>query len=1390
MEENLQDPDLDMGKTLSPASEKIENDQNERKIIHIEPKDKNQEDFQELSEAIPKETSLVSSKSNKNKLSFIHKFYVPLNQPQSLRDLEKSTRFYSKTTRAPLDRNNGYFTTDRRSGRSRQQAERSNFTNRESREISAFRTETNFYSKNGPQMSRKSPENQRLSAHNQDPRGEDYYFPRLPERPKGRNKFSSTQQGFYSSMEPASSERGGWNRGATASTNGPLPTEGAETSVISQLIGKNRQYVRTILDIENLKTQEERKKRDFGATNCFTNISFLVNNNSQEERLTSRQDKERLSTNGMASYNTLPANPSHLGRFRNQDLDEKNNLNSISREPTAKLKKEVTDEGISLSKTEPQLKTGLNYAYNSLAENLTKKTHPESIDEIKLLFKCKGLKLPSTEGMDLTDFVYLGDKERDEIKLKILPTLDESKNSPSRENYSKNIAAKLNKYFRSSKPVVQKLACAELTDWYLKESAKVQKPVKDTFSRYFDEKSSIYCYFIQGLADQVLGVRKDLGEAMQLAVTDFVDIFEEMANFVKVTVDQLQKRRQEDSKLLEKVYMEQLMNQQGKLKVHESSLSKKTNQIEVLKRAAHNMRSKLSSDYIKISELRHDLDFSYDYAYIVEAENRKLTTIISEMTSEMKKIDTQEEMIARHTAQLFSTQEASDGRKKQLRQRRELAGQEGLTKKEEFELEKVVETEEGDFEGFRMFSKGVQTEQAEISTANIEFLPIDNRRFIHTSKGVQVNVKVPTKEMITETEQLAEDLTKKSDNKFIDPYSEKSSVEGNKANHLSVKGNQNLQRRMTQKYRLENMKTLYRYSTVINDDLPSVRSIEGKKKADTNRNDLDKEPEGKYFDPKSKIRRTGTEAPKRFQILEEGKDISSESLHKSVSRSKSRSRSNQRFLQVAPASKKLQRRGSKLDNKSQKIESKADLKSISAVSKKKTFNRSESRSEFPKSRKLISLKTMYVSKPKDKDKKAQEKKLRRNSSQMQLSFGKDLDKSITSFEGMRETQLRNELIRHKQQLLLLSNKLAIHADNPEKVKLIQTRIDIVELQIEKLEEKLKIAHKNRPIDMLKHLKPGHPDNSFSRGQPRRNSRLHLQIIKDVQKRINQLISTANKVLHEVKHAKEARTRIKHFSLLKAIYKFYSEYISQYEKSLNKGYNVFPALPVKYHMYKTLSFYNSVDSVVEKKYRSILLSLKFLTKEACSQTLTQPTQPNNPENQAQNAISASNPTSSLNIDLAQNQTPLSNLLNSPNLTKLKDTACFTTFINFVGLGQVEFDHHSFETFIKLLMFVQNSINKEVMRRKQPKIELNSRECEELLSHYFEVLAKNKKEAVEGREALTKSIKASFNSSGRVDFDFVLLQVMTFDASTLKTYPLQFYYAADVDCANLDQRRWRT
>ena len=80
---------------------------------------------------------------------------------------------------------------------------------------------------------------------------------------------------------------------------------------------------------------------------------------------------------------------------------------------------------------------------------------------------------------------------------------------------------------------------------------------------------------------------------------------------------------------------------------------------------------------------------------------------------------------------------------------------------------------------------------------------------------------------------------------------------------------------------------------------------------------------------------------------------------------------------------------------------------------------------------------------------------------------------------------------------------------------------------------------------------------------------------------------ASKIIQEVVRSENHEiSKKKDTGLVKAICKFYLDYVTLYEKNVQKGDFTFPTMPMRFKMFKTLTQYNSNDKVVEKRYRNV------------------------------------------------------------------------------------------------------------------------------------------------------------------------------------------------------------
>jgi hypothetical protein len=104
----------------------------------------------------------------------------------------------------------------------------------------------------------------------------------------------------------------------------------------------------------------------------------------------------------------------------------------------------------------------------------------------------------------------------------------------------------------------------------------------------------------------------------------------------------------------------------------------------------------------------------------------------------------------------------------------------------------------------------------------------------------------------------------------------------------------------------------------------------------------------------------------------------------------------------------------------------------------------------------------------------------------------------------------------------------------------------------------------------------------------------VAVIRKAKERNNLMITDSLKIFENVltgqtgrgANSKFNQMLIKASSLLKNVLRFYVEYSALFEKSLNKGDQAFPTVPLKIFCYKQLSNLNSNDKILQKKFKSV------------------------------------------------------------------------------------------------------------------------------------------------------------------------------------------------------------
>jgi hypothetical protein len=190
-------------------------------------------------------------------------------------------------------------------------------------------------------------------------------------------------------------------------------------------------------------------------------------------------------------------------------------------------------------------------------------------------------------------------------------------------------------------------------------------------------------------------------------------------------VERMDSKRTKDYNFIEKTYQEMLTEQRLKSKSMESQNFKNKNEIGNLQRMIHNMKSKLANDYLLISQLRKERDYAQDCLSIVEQENAKIVEEMSSLCEDIKTIDADFEKYKDYGKKFRENLEQSKNSRLAAMNTFKLTTEHELNKRQKYELNKIVEEDDGKYKDFATHDKScTTTDLISVKTVNITFLPV------------------------------------------------------------------------------------------------------------------------------------------------------------------------------------------------------------------------------------------------------------------------------------------------------------------------------------------------------------------------------------------------------------------------------------------------------------------------------------------------------------------------------------------------------------------------------------------------------------------------------------------------------------------------------------------
>ena len=598
------------------------------------------------------------------------------------------------------------------------------------------------------------------------------------------------------------------------------------------------------------------------------------------------------------------------------------------------------------------------------------------------------------------------------------------KEESTHEQLSRESLVKIQKHLKpASHQVHQRSDCWNLIRWYCSEFEKITLPErkKETFSVYMRNKIALIGYFSSSYQDLLQGVRKDFCEASRLITRDTFQTIDEITGFLEVFVKKMERKREKDNVDIMERMQVQVNSQQAKIRSLESVIAQKTQDVEAQRELVHILRTKLSSNYFLIYELNRDLDYFRDYGRIMDGENKRLANALKQLDEEtIKGNDKQNEQIKKLIREYEKGLQLILKERQEMEQRRK-EETEIFTNKQKYDLMRILEDQVGAYQDFRTYNKQTQTNDLNAAfQVSLSFPAVP-------SKIRKVHRRIQTIDMKQDA-QVQCDM-------FGGSFRSKMQSEA----VLSEEANR-LHRNMTISFNVgPNMKEREGFEGGQSERVPSnQRNNKMNRQMSLIMNEEDGLGEGEKGNPKSRMgmfegeeRSISEELRSRFQ----SKDKLSVSMRSQINEGDQFTYGK---LRDDHSEEKNSLDGSMSREGTTKYKGQNTLSPDRNVSKhvsRKSRNQGESSIFHPSLRSVNrSLTTKAL---------------------------EALEKGGNVYENMRETQLRNELIKNKQLLHSLNNKLnTVTSRDTSKAIAIQTNIQDVNNEIEVIETQIKTNKKN------------------------------------------------------------------------------------------------------------------------------------------------------------------------------------------------------------------------------------------------------------------------------------------------------------------------------------------
>jgi hypothetical protein len=501
---------------------------------------------------------------------------------------------------------------------------------------------------------------------------------------------------------------------------------------------------------------------------------------------------------------------------------------------------------------------------------------------------------------------------------------------------------------------------------------------------------------------------------------ELLDLF---SNFVS----RMDTKREKDYKYIEKVYQDMTTGQRKQLVNYEKQRVAKETENEGLRRIIHSLKTKLASDFTVICNLRREIEFVREHSRIIQEENTKITAAMQKLFSDIKELDLTTDNLKPHFEAFQQTRLQGKKSVEYLAENYHSQVEAGLNPKQKHELNRMMTQDDLPYEGFFTLDKACCTANLiSENTVTVNFSKVSIKAEVAHIGTQKIDLKPRSKEFGVQVNIANwENLTHRP---------------GSSKDDDSVKDSA-YKRKIMDRYKIEHMlvgsdrkSVLVKQTSIIPDTITELMEI------------------SKCYEDEDNYH------PNPYQVsgLPSETDVI---LELPKGRGKAQSRSGRVSFSLKPPVSHQNLKTPNQEMSEDKASNSRDHHNFTSAAKNTEKlgvkgGSSVQRLKRASNRIITSHRTINSFKP-----DISGSPIESNHGSIIMDRSPKTLVEMDNLESYRETKLRNELIRQKQQYKTLSNRMASCGDDQEKTAQINAMLESAAGIIDKLEKQLRNVKK-------------------------------------------------------------------------------------------------------------------------------------------------------------------------------------------------------------------------------------------------------------------------------------------------------------------------------------------